>query len=452
MKPPLASWGSFAWKQKCICGLFAAWMLLAAGLARAQEGLRNSMAGDAAAAAMHQQQASQDYTVKSGDFRLLVVPSLEMDWDDNITISASGQQQDFILRPLVQFTGTYPITQNNTLNLSAGIGYDEYLEHSQYSALRVDSGSQLAFDMYIKDFLINFHDRFQYSQDPGTQPGVAGGAAGTALYGGLNNTAGLTTTWDLEDLVLTLGYDHANFVPSSGEFSYLEDSTELPMIRAGFRFTPALTAGLEATASFTSYNQQVLNNYNSYSIGPYADWQPGTYFHVQPRAGYVINQFQHTSESYAINHQLNSGLPIVLPTGESIQTADLGSWYADLTISHQVIDAVKYGLSVGRETQAGIQADAIEDWYVRPSVDLAIVKDLSLTASLPYEHGNQGVNNISGNLTETFDWFGGNLSASYPIMKKWLLSLDYRLTLRSSDANERGYTQNVVGIRLAYHP
>ena len=113
---------------------------------------------------------------------------------------------------------------------------------------------------------------------------------------------------------------------------------------------------------------------------------------------------------------------------------------------------MKYGLSVGRETQAGIQADVIEDWYVRPSVDLAIVKDLSLTASLPYEHGNQGVNNISGNLTETFDWFGGNLSASYPIMKKWLLSLDYRLTLRSSDANERGYTQNVVGIRLAYHP
>src|ERR1039458_4278145 len=218
-------------------------MLLAATLAPAQDALRNSLAGDAAAAAQRQQMASQLYTVKAADFRLLVVPSLEMDYNDNVTLSKAGAQSDFILKPLVQFTGSYPVTQQNLLSFSAGVGYDEYLEHSQYSAFRVNSDSQLSFDMRIKDFLINFHDRFSYSQDPSAEASLAG----TALYGGLMNTAGLATTWDLEDVVLTLGYDHQNFLSSSGQFSYLDRSSELPLARAGFKLRPDLTVGVEGT-------------------------------------------------------------------------------------------------------------------------------------------------------------------------------------------------------------
>jgi hypothetical protein len=41
---------------------------------------------------------------------------------------------------------------------------------------------------------------------------------------------------------------------------------------------------------------------------------------------------------------------------------------------------------------------------------------------------------------------------SYPLMKKLLLSLNYRLTLRSSDIHDREYAQNLVGIKLSYQP
>ena len=261
----------------------AASILLATGIASAQDSLRNSLAGDAAAEAQRQQIGSQLYTYKAGDFRLLVVPSLEMDYNDNVNLSKTGAQQDFILMPLVQLTGSYPLTQHNLLSFSAGVGWDEYLEHSQYSALRLDAGSQLSFDMYIKDFWINFHDRFSSIEDPGAEAAVAG----TAQYGTFNNTAGLSTTWDLEDVVLTLGYDHQNSLATSGQFSYLNRSSELPLARAGFRFNPQLTAGLEGSASYTTYDQAVLNNNQSYSAGLYADWKPGPYLHVQPRAGYT---------------------------------------------------------------------------------------------------------------------------------------------------------------------
>ena len=76
--------------------------LLAARLATAQEALRDSLAGDAAAEARQIQLESLPYTFKSGDFRLLVVPSLGLDWNDNINCSKTDPEQDFILSPLVQ--------------------------------------------------------------------------------------------------------------------------------------------------------------------------------------------------------------------------------------------------------------------------------------------------------------------------------------------------------------
>ena len=249
---------------------------------------------------------------------------------------------------------------------------------------------------------------------------------------------------------MTLGYDHLNFVSSSGEFAYLNRSSELPLVRAGFNFRPDLTVGTEEGASFTTYDQQVLNNYENYSAGLYADWRLGSFIRVQPRAGYELYQFQRTSESAQIFDLTPSGTPVIVPVGESIQTQNLNAWYADLTVTHQVSEAIRYGLSAGHEIIGGIQADVIEDYYLRPNVNWKIIKGLDMSTSLFYEHGNQGTGNISGNLTETFDWYGGSIVLGHPLTKKLALNLNYRLTLRSSDIPSRDYSQNLVGLRFTY--
>jgi len=121
--------------------------LLAASPAPAQEALRNSLAGEVAAAARQIQLESLPYTFKSGDFRLLVVPSLSLDWNDNINSSKTDPEQDFILSPLVQLNASYPITRNNLLSLNVGAGYDKYFDHDQYSTWRLQSGTELSFDI-----------------------------------------------------------------------------------------------------------------------------------------------------------------------------------------------------------------------------------------------------------------------------------------------------------------
>jgi len=423
----------FAPSARCQVGLprfawLAALMLLAARLATAQEALRTSLAGDAAAEARHTQLESVPYTVKSGDFRLLVTPSLRFDWNDNINLSSDNPEADLILRPLVALNASYPIGTYNLLNLSVDFGYDKYINHDELSQWRLDSGSELSFDVYVKDFWINFHDRFQYSQDAAQEAAVAG----TGSYGTFQNTAGLSGTWDLEDVTLTLGYDHQNTMSLSDQFNNINNASELFVARTGLRIHPKLTVGVEGTASFTTYDQTVLNDNKEYSAGIYGDWRPGSYFSVQPRLGYTIFDSSQTSSS--------------------VQGGNLTSWYADLTLAHQATDFLSYSLSAGHEIRLGIQSDAIEDSYIRPNINWDVTKDVTLQTSLFYEHGNEGGGQQASLLEKDYDWYGGGLSVSYSPMKKVRISLNYRLTLRSSNVASREYTQNMVGLQITYTP
>ena len=116
-----------------------------------------------------------------GDFRLLVTPSVAADWNDNINLSKDHGLEDYIFTPMVGLDASYPLTQVNLLRLDVGVGYDEYLEHRSYSDWVVNSGSQLSFDTYIKDFLIDFARPVRLRQGSGGA-GVGGGNG--QLYAG----------------------------------------------------------------------------------------------------------------------------------------------------------------------------------------------------------------------------------------------------------------------------
>jgi len=394
----------------------------------AQEAMRNSIAGDAAMEARKLQTEAMPYTIKSGDFRLLATPAVGLDWNDNILLTRDNAQDDFIVRPMLGLNASYPITQRQLLRLDVTVGYQKYIQHDSLSTWYLQSGSELSFDLSVKDFLFNFHDRFSRMQDSAQQAAVAN----TGSYGTMQNAAGVNATWDLQDLVFTLGYDHLNLASTTSEFKLDDHSSELFVGRGGVRLSPGLTLGVEGTASLTAYDQSVLNDNAAYTAGIYGEWQPGRSFHVKPRVGYTTYIFQHTSQA--------------------IQTADLNSWYADLTVTHQITASIDYSLSAGHEVVLGIQSDALEDSYVRPNVNWTIIKGLGLQTGLFLIHGNQGAGNVRGNFTETFDSYGGSLSLSHAFTSRFAISLNYRLTLRSSSVARNEYTQDLVGLLLTYQP
>ncbi len=391
----------------------------------AQEALRHSLAGNAAAEAMRRNLENRPYTVKSGDFRLLLTPSLGLDYNDNINSSEDGLD-DFILKPKLQMQASMPVSQRNLLMLDIGIGYDYYFDHDDYSGLRLHSGSQISFDVFVKDFRFNFHDRFQYDQDSAGTADIAN--TGERAY--FQNTIGLTVDWDLQDLVLTAGYDHLNYISQSSYYDYTTHATEMFLARAGLRVHPELTLGVEGSVAPTRYDENVLNENTSYSGGIYADYRPGKYFTLRPRFGYAIYDFRQTSDY--------------------VRAEDTDSWYADITVSHQPTDILSYSLSLGHEMRMGLQSDLVESTYVRPSISWYIFKNVSLQTGLFYEHGQQKAGQLTAE--DNYDWYGGSINVSHQFHKHLRASLHYRLTFRSADESSREYTQNLVGILLTYTP
>ena len=412
--------------------------IMSAGLAPAQDALRFSLAGDAAAAARNLQQTPEAYTIKSGDFRLLASPSLTVDWNSNINDAHTGALEDFILWPTLGLDMSYPVTANNVLRLNGTFGYQEYLEHSDYSRWTAQSGSALSYDIYVKDFWINLHDLISCLENSSQQAAVAN----TGLFGYFQNTAGVNTTWDLEDVTLSLGLDYQTYLATSAQFEYTDHSSEFIVARGGFKFYPTLTAGLEATVAPTTYDQHILNNNLNYSAGVYGDWHPGTFLDVQPRVGYTYYQYDQTST--------------VIPA------VNQGLWYCDLTIKHDLTQAVSYTLSAGHEFLLGIYGNNIEDWYARTTITWNIIRNLTLTTSLSYENGTQGIANTTGTASttgthtltptpeENFNWLTGGLGLKYPFTKRFTLALNYQFTLRASNYTADEYAQNIVGLTLTY--
>ncbi len=415
--------------------------VLATVSATAQEAVRNVQAGDAAATTRIIQtdpDQSKDYTFKDGDFRMLLQPSLGLVWNDNVGLSRNNVISDVIVRPSVGLVASYPLAQNNLLFIDISLGYDWYLQHTALSTLALDSssGTGLSFDLGVQDFNFNFHDWISYVQDSAQTPN----AANTANYGTFRNTAGVLGTWDMNQVVLSLGYDHEDVLATSSSFNSINHSAEMLNVRAGLKVSSHLTTGVEGTAAFTTYEQSVLNGNAAYTAGGYADWHPGKAFAATVRGGFTTYQFQNTSKA--------SG------TNASIHTGNLNSWYGSILLSHQPRESLSYSLEAGHEVQLGIQSDLLEDWYVRPSITWKIIKNMNFTTALFYEHGEQGVADKGGNLRENFDWYGGQLLLQQRLTKRFTVGAIYRLTLRASDSktSNQGYTQNLIGLQLTYHP
>ena len=141
----------------------------------------------------------------------------------------------------------WPISENNSLFFSTGIGYTTYLTTTDRDHLDITPDSNLTFRMYVGDFVIDFHDRFSITEDIQQNPTVSG----TGNFNQIENTAGTTVDWDLNDLVLTFGYDHDLVTYPNSDFEASDRSSDLFNAQAAFEVNPSTTAGLQAGGGLT---------------------------------------------------------------------------------------------------------------------------------------------------------------------------------------------------------
>lgn len=430
-------------------------VLFGAPIVRAQDAIRPSLAGEASAEARRQSIDQIPYNLQLGPMKLRFSATLGFEYNDNVNLAEDAtallpgpsgpvlvtteQQSDFIIRPQINMNALWPITQLNTLRLDVGIGYAFYMDHSDYNTngLLVNPGSQLAFDIFVGDFRINIHDRFSLEQDPVAEIGLSN----VADYGRFQNTAGISVLWDLNAAVVTLGYDHYNFVSTDDVFDYLDRNADI--LYGSIAFTPnaTMSVGLEGAYVNTYYDQNIMNDSQTLSGGGFFETQITPNLKLRVAGGYQQIDFD------------NNGI---------INDAnDLEDYYANGLLSHRVNSVLTHSLSAGHENQLGVNSNFITLNYVRHTANWNILYHTLLSTELFYEDAEDsgagslfilapGIPLFNPFGAEHIHRYGGALTLGYQLTQHVTLGFRYQYTQKDSDQPLRDYRQNRVSLDGTY--
>ena len=431
-------------------------LLFAATAARAQDAIRPSLAGEAAAEARRQSIDKIPYNLQVGPIKFRFSATMGVEYNDNINLAdddsavffspagpilvTTEPQEDFILRPQVNVNALWPITQLNTLKLDIGVGYAFYLDHSNYNTngVLVSPGSQVAFDIFVGDFRINIHDRFSLEQDPIAEIALSN----VADYGRFQNTAGVSVLWDLNQAVVTFGYDHYLFLSTTEDFEYLDRNADIVSGSIGFTPSSTITVGLEGSFVSTYYDQNILNDSRTFSVGGFMETQLTSYLKLRVAAGYQTIDFD--------------------DTGLVNDAHDLDDYYANALLSHRVNSVLTQNIAVGHETQLGVNSNYVKLNYVRHTTTWNILYHTLLSTELFYEDADDsggsgilftpvpGVPNINPFVAEHIHRYGGALTLGYQLTPHVTLGLRYQYTQKNSDQPLRDYRQNRIALDGTY--
>ena len=405
-------------------------LVCAVSVARAQDAVRPSLAGEAAAEARRQDVDRIPYNLLLGPIRFRVSATVGVEYNDNITYADVMTQDDVIIRPNLTLDAIWPLTQLNTLRLDLGIGYNFYLDHSENNtnAVLIAPNSQIAFDIFVGDFRINIHDRMSLQQDPIAEPALSN----VADYGRFENTAGVSVLWDLNRALVDFGYDHYNFVSTTNQFDYLDRNAEIVFGSIDFLLTPTIGIGPEATAVFTNYNQNVLNDNNDYSVGGFLEAQITNNLRVRVAGGYQWIDFDGNTVDF---------FGLMAPDRKT-----LSDYYANILIGHRINAAIRQSFSAGHENQLGVNSNYITLNYVRHTLTLNVIRGTLLSTEFFFEDADES----GGFINEHFQRLGGAVALGYQLTPHITLGVRYQYTTKDSDVALRDYNQNRVSVDGTY--
>jgi hypothetical protein len=395
-----------------------------AGSLLAQEPIKESLAGERMAETLKHREVPQDYNLKLGPILFQFDAGFGVEYNDNVGLSNNDRKDDIILRPHANMKATWPVSQLNTLTLNVGVAYDKYLFNSSADTrtMLISPDSELSFDIFIGDFRINLHDRFSLQQDPVDQPTLSN----VTRFGRFENEAGITVDWDLNDVVLTLGYDHGNYISLTDAYSYLDHSSETVFGRAAFKVNPELTLGLQASGTLTDYDQNFQNDAMGFTVGPFVEW--------------MISQY--------LSASLSGGLQGMYfdDGGTNGDTSNNNGFFADFSLNHRLNQYLTHTLSVGHEARLGLTSNFVEMTYIRHMGNWNILRDVTVGSELFYEMGEES----GGFAAESLRRYGGGVSLGYQLTKHLHGALVYRYVRKESDISANEYYQNRVGLDFTY--
>jgi len=389
--------------------------------APAQEAVRMSLAGQQAADAQKRSLENPKANLELGPVALRFSTSLQLQATDNVYNSGNDRQSDIYFQPEFNLTGMWRATERNTLSLNLGLGYTAYLNATEYNGFYVAPDSDLSFNVYVGDVVLNVHDRFSVLQSVADQPGVTG----IGGYNRFENVSGISALWDLNDVLVSAGYDYDLFVPLEDGYLDQERGSDLMYASASFAINDSTRAGVQLGGGLTSYTGDTYNDNQHVSVGAFGSVQISEYSSLKLSAGYVYYSFDPGGS---------------LPDGET-----LGAVYGDLSYSQRISALVSHSISVGRSLQPGLFSDLTDVIYVRHQANWNLIRKFSLTTSLSYANVEESVPS-----PEISNVYGFGVALGRKLTAHLNGSLSYQFYYRDSNVAGGTYPKNLVTLNLVY--
>jgi hypothetical protein len=391
---------------------------------------QDSLAGEATAQALKRAIEAEQDSLHLGPLRLQVGASVAASYTDNVFYS-HNQKEDFLINPEITLGALWPISELNTMRLSLGLGYEWYLKNHVLNsdAPLVNPGSELEFNLFVGDFRIRPHERFSYQESLFFNSLFGDNARFYNLndigtFARLDNQVGVDIDWDLNKVVLTIGYNHEDFDSYTAAFDYLSRASEWFTGSASYSLGDKARVGLEGEASLHHYaSETILNNNWRERGGPYAEADlPGN---INLRGGGGFDTAQYDSSAQDNNN--------------------FQAYYAYARI-RQDLRVFSHSLRAGHEYLLGENANNMRTTYVRYSINSPMVAHLELEGNLSVNFAEE----FGGAFDEKFTYYGAGLRVGYPFHKHLSADLGYEFRLKESDLPLRDFDRNRVTIQLIY--
>jgi hypothetical protein len=417
------------WSGRRVGWAGAVLVLLAGSLTATwgQEAVRMSIASEQAAEAQHKAATSVGYyNLQLGPTAWNFGAGLGMQYESNVYLTEDNPQGDIIFSPQINTRMLWPVSDQNSINLALGGGYQAYVENPKLDRFFITPNSELSFDLYAGDFKIDLHDRFSILENTYQDPTVVG----SGNYSQLQNALGVATVWDLNKGIVNFGYDHVNYDSLNGgnvqnASGQPSGYSEVFSTSAGYALKPGMLLGLELGGSLINYTTAPTTNTpyvngQQWNVGGFYDAPFSQYIHVTAHAGFV----DYSPES--------SG-------------AATTSMYGQLDITHRVNQYVAYTLSAGRSLSVVYYGGTLDRYFAHWQANWQILQKVTLGTSFSYEQGTALT--IGG---ETYSQYGPGISLSRAITAKLTTSLGYQYYWRDSNLAGRNYTLQIVSLNLNY--
>ena len=397
----------------------------------AQENRKESLAGESSAMRSKRAEDPAGYNLHWGPASFSFSASLRGEFNDNVLGAKANPKADLMFNPEVRLGGIWPITALNTLSMSLGVGAQEFVESSVLSSdvPLISPDSELAFQLYTGDFRIRFRDRFTYQESIYYQDAFSRTTGDfvnlndIGKFGRFENVAGVTADWDKNNLVLTMAYDHNDFIAFLDQLNYLTRQSENLALTATFSGKARIRYGAEFKGSYNNYEENIISDHERARLGPFLDVV------ISPRLSFRLGS------GYDGVYLANNPNPL----GQE----QLHGYYAYGTVSHALNRLVSYYLGAGHENRLGWQNPNAEATYVELGSAWTVLRNTTLNQYLRFADAEEQ----GGRRDQAYTALQLGVRLEWTFAKRWSAQASYDFTsVANSTYTFNSYDQQRIGL------